>query len=106
MNFKQQIINALNANGETEADIQCFVVENGKISDWDDSDSDSRDIPEDKVNMPLSWANNNQLLDYETDDDYGSLDCHYVLIYTLNNIYYIHEYDGSHCVANLPRNPK
>ena len=45
------------------------------------------------------------LLDYGYDCDFGMRDCHDIYIWTEQDVYYIHEYDGSTEIRSIPRNP-
>jgi hypothetical protein len=101
VNFKEEILEALAERQETAKDVIGFVVEDGKILWY--SDPDPRDIREEFINVKLSWENHSYLLNYETDNSYGVLDCHKVRIYTADRIFIINEYDGCHSIISIPK---
>ena len=53
----------------------------------------------------LTWAEAIPHLDYPYDPGFGSMDCHDILIWTKDSIFYVHEYDGSTSLQSFPRNP-
>ena len=104
-NLLSDILGALEWHKETTADVQAVVITNniGELSYV--GEKDSRDILLSYLNIPLSWETAAPLLDYTYDSGFGSQDCHSLYIYTPNNVYYIHEYDGATSVESIPRNP-
>jgi hypothetical protein len=53
----------------------------------------------------LSWEQAAPYLDYPYDSGYGSADCHDINIWTVEKVWYIHEYDGSTSLQSVSRNP-
>lgn len=55
---------------------------------------------------PLTAEQALAMLDYQYDDGFGEQDCHDVTVWTVERIYYVHEYDGSTCLYSVERHPK
>jgi hypothetical protein len=105
-NFKQDILQSLAENKETAEDIQAIRI-------LSELDSYSYGDPEPR-NSPYLVAGETHchdttrilnLLDYEYDSGFGSIDCHDIIIWTPETVYFIHEYDGATSLTYLPRNP-
>lgn len=103
-NFKQDILEALATNADTVEDIEAV-----KILSLVDGTYDGKDIRavgrEDQVRLLLSWERVEKGFDYEYDSGYGGMDCDDILIWTRDNVYYVHEYDGSTSFRSIYRNP-
>lgn len=54
----------------------------------------------------ISYETALPLLDYKYDSGFGSMDCHNIIMWSKNWVYYIHEYDGSTSIQRLKRNPQ
>lgn len=104
VNFKAQILEELAWNGETEDQIEAFEIEGtGVICNY--FTQDPRNINRHFCNTPLKWKDFSHLLDYDTDTSYGRLYCHRVTVWTPKFVYFVHEYDGSHYIDYIKRNP-
>lgn len=70
------------------------------------SDGDPRNAGlSDLYAEPLTWAEAIPHLDYPYNPGFGTMDCHDILIWTKDSIFYVHEYDGSTSLRSVPRNP-
>jgi len=100
-NFKQDILEAV------EDEVIEAVVITGIIYEYFSGRADCRNTDSLKavIKKAITWEQAAPLLDYSYDSGYGGMDCHDVLVYTAENVYYIHEYDGSTSVHCVPRNP-
>lgn len=98
-NFKQDIL--YETKGEV---IETIIIRHGRLDNFTDVD-DSRDIPDFHINKQLQPEVALELLNYEYNSGFGSMDCHDILIYTAEHVYFIHEYDGSTEIRSVPRNP-
>jgi len=95
-NFLQDILKE--TNGE-----EILAITLGGTSDY--YYADKLKIPEHLEGKTLQFTPEIQaLLNYEYDTGYGAVDCHDVVIWTAENVYYIHEYDGSTRFHSKPRN--
>lgn len=105
-NFRQDILRALKNQEESTADVVSVKIP--ALLDTDFGESDARDTDELKavVGKLISADLAMQLLDYEYDAGFGSMDCHDILIWTTNRIHFIHEYDGATELVSLPRSPE
>lgn len=105
-NFKQDILFAT-AGEQIETVIILDLLEPNHFAYPEIYDRDPRDTDTliASIKTPLTWEQAAPLLDYTYDDGFGSMDCHDVVIYTKDAIYYIHEYDGSTSIYNVLRDP-
>lgn len=74
------------------------------IGHWQNYGGDDP-IPDDKLNVILSWDDAKKLLEYGYYDGYGGVDCHPVVIWTTDNVIIPTEYDGATGFRSAPRNP-
>ena len=104
-NFKKDIIEAIESTGDTVEDIEAVKILNELDGTY--NGEDPRDIAAKPYREKLiSWAIAAPILDYEYDSGFGGMDCHDIRIWTKDNIFYIHEYDGSTSVYSMSRNPE
>ena len=71
-----------------------------------DSDVSYSKFPKELIGIPQKLKKVIDYLDYDFDDGYGRQQCHDFFIYTKEEIFYIHEYDGSTYLCSIPRNPE
>jgi hypothetical protein len=57
------------------------------------------------INSLVGWDTAKHALNYQYDAGFGSQDCHDVIIWTNEHVYYVDEYDGSTSIRRVPRNP-
>ena len=62
-------------------------------------------VPDDTKHMLLSWSEAKQFLNYSYNNGFGVTDCHAVVAWSDNYVYYVQEYDGSTCIRTLPSRP-
>jgi hypothetical protein len=95
-NFKQDIIEAVGDDTPT-------IIVIHKTETWyKDPKYKSGDSFAD---VSLTYEFGLDLLDYDYDAGYGAQDCHDILIWSNNWVYYIEEYDGATYVNKIPRTP-
>lgn len=100
--FKKDILLAV---GEDK--IEAVAIREIECYFW--NEKDPRFVPANeaaKENKLFTFAEALELLDYEYEDSYGSMDCHDITMWSADWVYYIHEYDGATYVNRVPRNPK
>jgi len=111
-NFKADILEAISRMKETEEDIEKVYV--GSLLDetyYRNPNTKELGFHPDPRNSDLvdgkcyDWEEVKEKFNYPYDDGYGGMDCHDIVIWTPNTIYYIHEYDGSTCFHTVSRNP-
>lgn len=100
--MSESMYDALLAGGEPIEAVQFFADEPGSFEE-----DDERWIPRGMRNKPLSWQEAAPLLQRQpADGGFGTLSAHEFYAWTATRIYYIHEYDGSHSLYFVPRNPQ
>lgn len=106
-NFLQDILTALEICEETEEDIQAVYLIELRYSPYDPDYGQEWVEPfiEDDTGNYLSWSYCRDKFNYNYDAGFGSQDCHDIVIYTTDTIYYVHEYDGSTSICWVSRNP-
>ena len=98
-NFKQDIMSAVGKDTIIAVKI-CEV-----FSSYYDVDSKYK--PADKyAGKIIPYHTALLLLDYEYNSSFGRQECHNILMWSKNYVYYIHEYDGSTSVQCVERNPQ
>lgn len=97
--FKQDILDAL--KGEP---IEAIRIDETDILDFSNKAADDK-VPKDLLGKVISWDIAAPLLDYPYDSDFGSQECHDVMIWTATRVWFIHEYDGTTWFTYVYRNP-
>jgi len=98
-NFKQDIIRVVDKD-------EIIAVKIDKFQPWW-KDTDNKYAPGNNcAGQIISYDLALALLDYEYDAGYGSQECHPILMWSKNYVYFIHEYDGSTSIDCIERNPE
>lgn len=105
-NFLEDILEALRIFEETEEDIQAVCLCEPRYDEYDLEYEDKVEVfPKEDFLDCHPWSYCRDKFNYEYDAGYGRVDCHNIVIYTTDTIYYIHEYDGSTEIRWISRNP-
>ena len=57
------------------------------------------------VGRILSFDEAKEFLSNKFNDGFGSIGCHYSVMWTAARVYYTHEYDGAVTIHSVPRHP-
>lgn len=105
-NFLEDILEALRICEETEEDIQEVHLVEPRYDEYDIEEYGKVEVfPKEDFGRCHPWSYCRDKFNYEYDAGYGTVDCHNIVIYTTDTVYYIHEYDGSTEVQWISRNP-
>lgn len=105
-NFLEDILEALRICEEAEEGIQAVLLVEPRYDAYDLEEYGKVEVfPKEDFYHCHPWSYCRDKFNYEYDAGYGSRDCHDIVIYTTDTIYFIHEYDGSTNIYWLPRNP-
>lgn len=105
-NFLEDILEALRIREETEEDIQAVYLGKPRYDEHDlEYEGKTEVFPAEDFLNCHPWSYCRDKFDYEYDAGYGTVDCHNIMIYTTDTIYYIIEYDGSTEISWISRNP-
>jgi len=95
-NFKDDIVDAV--DNDKILSVYIFKME-------DDDDYDRFCAANIVANRLVSYEEALKVLNYDYNDGYGGQDCHDILMWSAERVYYVHEYDGATCIRHRPRNP-
>ena len=105
------LANILRAVDGDESKILAFTF-NGPFTSYywkednPEATKDQKGVPLEIVNNILTWQEAKPFTDYIYDAGYGAMDCHDIIFWTADRVYFIHEYDGSTSITWVPRNPE
>jgi hypothetical protein len=82
------------------------IGEFGWGNGWDaDGYGEKAPIPWSKRGIPLLWSEARPLLNYEYYTGHGAPSCHAIYAWTISQVIFVSQYDGSTRLVNIPRNP-
>lgn len=94
-NFKEDIIEAI---GEENVDKALILVA-------DSYEVEDKGFPKDMLNKVYRLKDIINYLDYRYDSGFGGQECHDIQVWVNEQIFYIHEYDGSTSIYSQPTKP-
>ena len=65
----------------------------------------SDEVPEEMQGTVQPWSVLRPLLNYTYDNGFGGADCHSIYAYSVDEVAFVHEYDGSTSVVTIPLAP-
>jgi hypothetical protein len=103
-NFLKDILDAVKIE-EIEAIYLIPYKESWRFGKDDEEGKDSYGVPLDLTRKSISFLEVMKYLNYEYYTGFGGQECHDFFIWTKNEVFTIHEYDGATSIMSIPRNP-